>query len=282
MQMIDCHANIGSDISNLRKNLIPQQQSFDQLLEKMNRYEISKAICVPFPSPGGQFNKNAFWYDLENHYLIDAAYYSKRLLPFPGVNPNDDRSVNNIKTLAITSNIKGIKLSHQMPMEFSIEKLIGHNLMKIVQHNNLIFMIHIGTGKEPGAERFHTTLNYAIKVAKHYPDVKFIFCHLGRLHWSMIEALNLDNVHMDTSGLSLWQRWKQFIALEPLNILKSSTPKEVIKKLVELGYEDKLIFGSDEPYTNYKGEIDCIRHAEISANAKTKIFYENIKNLLGS
>ena len=280
-EIIDCHANLGWDASNIRKNLIPTQQSYTALLEKMDNYDISKAIVLPFPSPGAQFNPNAFWYDLENQHLMQASRYSKRLIPFPGVNPNDEKSVRNINTLAISFNIKGVKLSHQMPMKFPIEQLIGHPLMKIIQEHNLIFMIHIGTGKEPGAQHYHTTLDYAVKVAKHYPDVKFIFCHLGRLHWSLIDALNLENVHLDTSALSMHANWKQFIALEPMPMFKSSMPIDVIEKLVNIGYEDKIIFGSDEPYTDYKSEIESIEKAEIPEIAKRKIFSENIKKLLG-
>lgn len=62
MEIIDCHANLGWDASNLRKNLIPTQQSYAKLLEKMDDNNISKAIVLPFPSPGAQFNPNAFWY----------------------------------------------------------------------------------------------------------------------------------------------------------------------------------------------------------------------------
>lgn len=280
MEIIDAHANIGWDASNLRNNLMPIEQKHPLLLEKMDIYDISKAIIVPFPSPGAQLSQQGFWYDLENHYLMEAGKASKRLMPFPGVNPADESSVKNIKTLKTAYGIKGVKFSHQIPMGFSIDKLIKHPLMKIMQDNGLIMMMHIGTGKEQGADRIHTTLNYAVKVARQYPDVKFIFCHLGRLHWSLLEALNLRNVWLDTAGLSLWHRWTAFIAAEPISMLKSSTPAGVIQKLVEMGYEDKLIFGSDEPYTQYKSEIAAISEAEISGIAKRKIFCENIKGLV--
>lgn len=282
MEIIDAHANIGWDASNLRRNLIPTEQKYSQLLEKMDYYNISKAVVVPFPSPGGQFRQEGFWYDLENHYLVESSRASSgRLIPFPGVNPNDSESVKNIQTYAIFFKIKGVKLSHQIPMGFSIDKLIDHPLMKIIQDNNLILMIHIGTGKEPEADQVHTTLDYAIQVAKKYPDVKFIFCHLGRLHKDIISALDLKNVYMDTAGLYLWQNWKQFIASEPLSVLKNTSPPDVIKKLIEIGYEDKIVFGSDEPYTPYRNEISNIEKAEISEKAKKRIFSGNIKELLG-
>jgi len=280
-EIIDAHANMGLDTSNLRKNLFPVGQGFRELLKKMDNYNISKSIIVPFPSPAGQFNENTPWYDIENHQLINASHYSRRLIPFPAVNPNDKRSVENINVVRMFSDgIKGIKLSHTIPMNFSIDKLINHPLMKIVQDNNLVFMIHIGTGKEQGANRVHGTLDYAIKVAKYYPKIKFIFCHLGRLHETIIEALNLENVFMDTAGLALWNKWTQFIALKPLGLFKNSTPISVIEQLIKLGYEDKLLFGSDEPYTSYETEITNIEKASISEKAKNKIFYENIAKLL--
>jgi predicted TIM-barrel fold metal-dependent hydrolase len=280
LEIIDCHTNVGWDVSNTRKNLFPIGQNYDQLLEKMDKYNISKAIILPFPSPGGQFNEIDSWFELENQYLIEANNYSKRLIIFPGVNPKDKISLKNVQTLATAYNIKGIKFSHQIPMHFSIDKLIGNKLMKIVRDNNLIFMIHTGTGKEPGSHDIHTTLNYAVKVAKRYPDIKFIFCHLGRLHRSLLEALKLENVHVDTSALSMQRTFWEFTALEPMRMFERLNPAEVIEKLVGMGHEDKIIFGSDEPYTSYKNEIAYIEKAEIPDNAKRKIFYENIKGLL--
>jgi predicted TIM-barrel fold metal-dependent hydrolase len=280
LQIIDCHANVGWDVSNLRKNLYPVDQNYTKLLEKMDTYDVSKAVILPFPSPGAQFSENTFWYETENQYLVEAQNFSKRLNPFPGVNPKDKQSVKNIQVMATAFNVKGIKFSHQSIMGFPIDKLIGHPLLKIVHSNSLLFMIHVGTGKEPGSHEVHTTLDYAVKVARHYPDIQFVLCHLGRLHVSMMEALNLENVHMDTSALSMMGRWKEFLALEPLHIFERLNPNEVIEKLVDMGHEDKLIFGSDIPYRRYKEELDCILSAQISESVKRKIFCGNIKKLV--
>jgi uncharacterized protein len=278
--MIDCHMNCGWDVNNIRKNLFPAEQTFRQVLLKMNMAGIKQAIILPFPSPGGQFNHTAAWYDLENHYLIQAAEFSKRFIPFPGVNPADPRSVTMIRQLAITHNISGIKFSHQIPMGFSIDKLIGHPLMKIVQKYKLIMMIHTGTGKERGAENVHGTLPYAIKVVKKYPEVNFIVCHLGRLHRSLLEAFELPNLYFDTSGLALYENWLQFVAKDPLPELKNINPVDVIERLVEWGYGDKIIFGSDEPYTSYSKQIDHIMNANIPEHTKNKIMGRNMKKLL--
>jgi predicted TIM-barrel fold metal-dependent hydrolase len=280
MKIIDCHANVGWDTSNLRKNYFPAEQKYQTLLKKMSENMISKAIILPFPSPGGQFEKNMYWYEVENHYLIQASRYSDKFIVFPAVNPNDMKSVKSIITYCNAYQIKGIKISHHIPMKFSVEKLINHPLMKIIKKNKLVVLIHTGTGKEKGSENYHETLDYGIKVAKRYPEVKFIFCHLGRLSKDILEALELENVYMDTSAVSMLSFSKEFISLNPHIPYKNLAPNKIIKDLVDLGYEDKLIFGSDEPYVFYKEELDAINEAEISESAKEKIFYKNITELI--
>jgi predicted TIM-barrel fold metal-dependent hydrolase len=281
MEIIDCHANLGWDMNNTRRNQFPNGQNHRQLLIKMNTAQVRKAVIVPFPSPGGQFSENAFWYDMENHNLINAKNANSRLIPFPAVNPKDPLSVKCIKTFATAYGIKGVKFSHQIPMSFSIDKLIKHPLMKIVQDFRLIMMIHIGTGKEKGAELIHTTLPYAIKVAKYYPDVNFIFCHLGRLHEDMIEALHLGNVWMDTAGFSLGYKWSHFAAKDYFKFFKTLGPEQIIEQLVKQGFEEKIVFGSDEPYASYEKEIGIIKKANISDTAKSKILGRNMGALLG-
>jgi predicted TIM-barrel fold metal-dependent hydrolase len=281
MEIIDCHANLGWDMNNIRRNQHPNGQNRRQLLVKMNNAQVGRAIIVPFPSPGGQFSAGSFWYDVENHNLINAVNANSRLVAFPGVNPKDPASVRAINTFALAYGIKGVKFSHQIPMEFSIDKLIKHPLMNIIEENYLIMMMHIGTGKEKGAELIHTTLPYAIKVAKYYPNVRFIFCHLGRLHEDIIEALHLPNVWMDTAGFSLGYQWADFAAKDYLKFFKSLQPEQIIEHLVRQGFEEKILFGSDEPYTSYKKEIGIIRKANISEIAKRKILGRNLSVLLG-
>jgi predicted TIM-barrel fold metal-dependent hydrolase len=280
MKIIDCHANLGWDISNTRKKLFPTNQSINQLLSKMSGQGVSKSVILPFPSPGGQFNENAIWYEVENQMLMNAMRSHPNLIAFPGVNPADEASVKNIKTLAIAYRVKGVKFSHQIPMGFDIDKLINHPLMKIISDYNLVMMIHVGTGKERGAQQVHTTLPYAIKVAKYYPAIKFIFCHLGRLHSDIFEALSLPNVWMDTAGFSLSYNWLEFTAKDPVLMFKGLSPEDIIEHLVSQGYEDKLIFGSDEPYTRYDEELGIIQKANINEIAKKKILAENLERLL--
>jgi predicted TIM-barrel fold metal-dependent hydrolase len=280
MEIIDCHVNLGWDASNLKKNLIPSEQSFRKILQKMDAYDISKSVILPFPCPAAKFDLNSTWYDIENQYLITASKMSDRLIPFLGVNPGQLASVKNIGIGAMQSQVKGVKFSHQNLIKFPIDKLINHPLMKIIHDNNLVFMVHTGTGKETGSDVYHTTLNYGIKVAKSHRDINFIFCHLGRLHKDLFEALQLPNLYLDTSALSLAGFSRAFVAKDQTTLLKVSRPKEIIEIIVAEGYENKIIFGSDEPYTQLNNELDYVNRANISTDAKRKIFSKNFKKLL--
>jgi len=95
-----------------------------------------------------------------------------------------------------------------------------------------------------------------------------------------MSTLNMDNIWMDTAGLSLWENWRAFIAAEPMKIFEHSTPVEVIEELAHKGYADRIVFGSDEPYTDYAMEISLIERADIRESDKKKIFHENIEGLL--
>jgi uncharacterized protein len=281
MKIIDCHANLGWDANNIRKNLFPTGQTYLQLLNKMQNFQVNKSICMPFPIPNGRFSLKAPWYDIENNYILTSSRFSNKLIPFAAVNPGDKLSVGQIKSLASLEIIKGIKFSHQIPMGFDIDSLIGNPLMKIASDHNLPLLIHVGTGKEKGANHVHTTLDYGLKVAKKYPDQTFIFCHLGRLHRLIGEALQMENVYMDTSGLAMHTSWKQFLAKDFFEPLSKSTPQQVIESLCDWGYDDKVLFGSDEPYTHYSSQLAQITGADITLKAKRKLLSENVVKVVG-
>jgi predicted TIM-barrel fold metal-dependent hydrolase len=280
--IIDVHTHLGIDSSNLKKNLVPTEQTSYTLLQKMNNAGINKAVVFPFPGARAEFNSEAFWFDVENKTVLnEAATSNDRFIPFGAVNPNDSESIHAIKTMAGLAQIQGVKIAHQNQLRFSTELLVNNQLMPILEEHALPILIHIGTGKERLAADFHCTLDYAITVARHYPHITFIFAHLGRLHYSMLDALALDNVFFDTSALSMWHSFKDFLAEEPLKAFEPLSPVQVIEQLVDLGWKNRLLFGSDEPYVSYLDEMGCIKNADISENAKRAIFAENTRKVVG-
>ena len=287
--IIDCHTHVGVNIRNLMRRIHPFEQSIDGLLETMDAFGVSKAIVFPFPyastlplrdkTVDHKLSRSAFteMYSEDNFAFISAAgEHPDRLIPFLMGNPLDKRCVEHIRLFA-TSNVRGVKL-HPASYNYSISILKNNPIMKIIQDLDLVVSLHIGTGKE-GAKTA-ITLDHALEIAKIYPSIRFIFCHLGRLHRSLPDVLDLDNVLLDTSGLSLNLSSIAFLAKYPLLSLRYCDPRYVIEWLVEAGYEDKLVWGSDLPYTDYEQELDYILNSRIPETAKRKILSENIGRFL--
>lgn len=288
--IIDCHTHIGVNVRNLKRKIYPIEQSADNLLEKMDANGVAKAIVFPFPYSSilPSMDKSRYYepgrpsftkmYKEDNLALMSATgKHSHRMIPFPMANPRDKGSVEHIRQLA-SNGIRGVKL-HPVAYNYPIHLLTDNPLTKIIEDLDLIVSLHIGTGKE--GMKMGVTLDHALELAKAHPSIRFIFCHLGRLHRSLPEVLELRNVLLDTSGLSWNTSSTSFLAKRTLLSPQRSEPRYVIEWLVEAGYEDKLVWGSDEPYTNYEKELDYILNARIPEIEKQKILSENIDRLLG-
>jgi predicted TIM-barrel fold metal-dependent hydrolase len=237
-------------------------------------------VIIPFPSSSAQFDANSYWYEIENKLIVDTAVSNDRFIPFLGVNPSDKRCRKNIEVLAGMFPVKGVKLMHQNIIKFPIDRLIGNPIMKTVKDNKMIFMIHIGTGKEKEGYQYHSTLDYALRVARKYRDITFVLSHLGRLHEDFFDALSCENIYMDTSGIS-FKPWSMFTASECREELSKYSPTRILEMLADLGHESKIVWGSDEPYTTYEEELGIILDAEISESKKRMMMSGNASRLLG-
>ena len=94
-----------------------------------------------------------------------------------------------------------------------------------------------------------------------FPDVLLIIPHLGALGGSPLTFLeefeNNDNIYFDTS--------------------LSSVP--TIKRFIERIGCDRIIFGSDLPFSKMDIELDKIMRLEIDRKEREKILYRNIERL---
>jgi predicted TIM-barrel fold metal-dependent hydrolase len=281
--IIDCHAHIGKDVFGERKNILnfngtPQKQSIEEFLAKMSNLGIDRAIIYPFPSPLKQFEEDNFWYHKENRYLMKfVEEYRQQLYFIPAVNPADKRSIDYCIELVERYNLKGLKI-HTRPIQYEPRHL-DLFILDFLKNKDLPLVLHIGSGKEPELveKGVDTSLDSAIHLAKNYPHNRFVFAHLGRLHKNLEEALKLENVMVDTSGLSVKRLWKDYSAKNYNRALVSKSAEEIISVLVEKGYSDKIMWGSDEPYgASYNEELQYVKdNKKLDEYTKKKILSEN-------
>lgn len=282
--IIDCHVHIGKDIfteRNVRfqKFVTSYEQSIKEFLSKMDRFGIDRAIVYPFPSPLCQFKEDDFWYHEENRHLAEeVGCYKRKLYFIPAFNPRDEESMRYAVELVEKYGLRGLKL-HTRATQYEPRHL-DSLITGILKERDIPLVLHIGTGKEAELEEknIDISLDFAISLAKGHPNIRFVFTHLGRLHKNLENALKLENVMVDTAGISLTRTQKDFVVAKLYNpAFLDKSIEEMIFYLITQGYEDKIIWGSDEPYgVSYEEELHYIlNNSHLSKEIKEKLLYQN-------
>jgi len=137
---------------------------------------------------------------------------------------------------------------------FKKDEIIG----KLPHH---IIMIHTGWDSSP---------SYYDNIIKHYPKKIFILAHMKE-----------DNDSYNTNHIHILKKYNNvFIETSYL-----SSPKR-ITQYVNLGFENKLLFGSDfrgiDDEVSLKWFVNAIELTSISKEAKEKILLKNAQKLLNS
>lgn len=157
----------------------------------------------------------------------------------------------------IKNGFKGVKL-HPDFQKFNIDDSCAERFYKIIG-DRLPILLHIGD------DRFdYSAPERLVKMAKKYPNVKFIAAHFGGYRcWDNASIyVGLDNVYFDTcSSLA-------FIS------------PEKAKELIDLLGSEKFFFATDFPMWNAKKELERFNKINLSEQEKELIFAKNLKKLL--
>lgn len=115
-----------------------------------------------------------------------------------------------------------------------------------------------------------------MSAAVSYPDVKFIFSHLGNPFFNSMRRVmeECPNVYTDISGQYLSgtseDSWGYRFELK-------LTLKEWLEKP---GFEDRILFGTDFPIMSHKDAIDLVDSLLVSEEVKEKIRWKNAARVL--
>jgi len=283
--IIDSHVHIGRDRFAEMNNILTvrgsqHKQNIEELIKKMDFLGIDKAFIFPFPYPSAYFNKDEVWYYKENEFLKNYfEIYKKRLYFIPATNPKDKKSLNYVKSLIEEYELKGLKI-HTRATQYDF-KYMDKSFLNFIRKKEIPIIFHICSGKEQELKRknIDATLKSGIKFAKKNRECRFVFTHLGRLHKDIEKISKLENVALDTSALSVKNKYEEFLAEKYHNVLIKKTPYEIIPYLVDIGLENRIIWGSDEPYgISYEKELEYIKNNPlIDGTLKKKFLEKNVK-----
>lgn len=188
----------------------------------------------------------------------------ERIVPLISVHP--DNSMNDIGIMfahAAEAGIKGVKL-HPMYQGFAIDDRKMYPIYQLIEHFGFFVVFHTGYDMAfPGntqadVERVET-------IADQFKELTIVATHVGGWRqWDRCSGLGkYGNVFTETS-----------ITMTEIN------DNQFIKTLSQFD-EDRVLFGSDSPWTDQKEMLDRTLRLRIPDNRKEKLLLLNGRALLG-
>ena len=192
---------------------------------------------------GGKARLSGLWVD--DRYVADyVAIDPARLIGFLSVDPTQPDWENELRVGHEELGLKGIKL---LPMYagFQPDDVRIDHVWKYAQKHQLPVLLHTGTTFIAQAPLECTLPRHLDPVAARFPDVKIIMAHLGHPYEGecIVTARKHPNVFVDISALHYrpWQLYQSLMLVQ------------------EYGVWDKLLFGTDYPFTTVDATLDGLR-----------------------
>ncbi len=216
------------------------ERDAETVLAAMDDADVDKAIIFSNPVVGDRYPEM-------NDIILEAVEeYPDRFIGFGRVDPRrGNEAIEELKRCD-DMGLVGIKL-HPFVETYRPDHPNFEKLFDAIHERDMIILTHTGQG--------FASAGLMKKVLEDREDMKVILGHLNEGCISAAEKY--DNVYVDTSGTRVYM----------LEYACSEIP-------------DKILFGSDHPYLNYKVQKTVVEAADISDSRKDKIFSDNLKGLL--
>ena len=128
-------------------------------------------------------------------------------------------------------------------------------LFRIIQKSEKPVLIHTRKENNPNSDP-----DRLVELALRYPQINFIFGHFANGLDSVIKrAKDIENLFLETSIVS--------------------SPK-IIEMAVNVCGSEKILFGSDYPYSDQELELEKVKRAEISREARENILSGNARRII--
>jgi predicted TIM-barrel fold metal-dependent hydrolase len=213
------------------------------LTVRYDEYRRSASAAAKTVVFGGKARLSGLWVD--DQYVADyVAVDSTRLIGFLSLDPTQPDWQREMEHGHQGLGLRGIKL---MPMYagFRPDDERIDPLWKYAQQHQLPVLLHTGTTFIAQAPLEYTLPRHLDRVATRFPDVKIVMAHLGHPYEGecIVTARKHPNVFADISALHYrpWQFYNSLMLVQ------------------EYGVWDKLLFGTDYPFTTVDATLDGLR-----------------------
>lgn len=215
---------------------------------------------------GGKAKLSGIW--VPDSYVADyVGKHPEALIGFLSIDPTQAGWEEELRHGHEALGLRGVKL---MPMYagFQVDDPSLEPLWHYCSEKGLPVLMHTGTTFIRQAPLECTFPRLIEPVALKYPDVKFILAHLGH-PWEgecVVTIRKHPNVFADISAL----HYRPFQLYQSLMLVQ------------EYGVWDKLLFGSDYPFTTVDASIEGLRKLNdmLEGTALPRLEGEQIENLI--
>lgn len=174
--------------------------------------------------------------------------------------------------------IKGIKI-HPVYQDVDINDIRYLRILNYAAELGLVVLMHAGDDIGfPGV--VHCSPKMTADALKQVGNVKMVLAHMGGWkNWQEVaENLADTSVMLDTSfSLGRIKPLDNTFSEDFLNLLD----EEKFLNLVDAFGSDRILFGTDSPWTDQKQSFDAIKNLPFSKEDKSKILGGNAVKLLG-
>jgi len=261
MKIIDVHTHAFPDelaekaMSNLTKNYTKKYYhngTISSLIELMDKAGIYKSVIQSIATKPDQALNILKW---------SLKIKSDRIEPFISIHPQTP-NYKEILKMAKDNGIKGIKV-HPHYQGFKAD---DENIFFLYEDFiKFDFIVFFHSGVDLAFLGYDNAAVWRIlKVRKKFPEMKIILAHFG--------------------GYREWDKVAEFLAGEDFyfetSFVLQEAGEEVFKRILRKHSIDKILFGTDSPWTDPINSIKLINELKISNEEKEKIFYKNYERIL--
>ena len=269
--IIDIHSHFWNFPGDFTENFIRQAEGARvgakvDLSVDYEKYRSTAPDDVISAVFGGKAKLAGIWVD-DTDVASYVAQDSGRLFGFLSVDPTQPRWEEELRFGHQELGMKGVKL---LPMYagFCVDEERLTPLWEYCNENGLPVLMHMGTTFIAQAPLECTLPRTIEPVAVKYPDLKLILAHLGHPYEGecVVTIRKHPNVYADVSAL----HYRPFQLYQSLMLVQ------------EYGVWNKLLFGTDFPFTTVNDSADGIRHLNdmLEGTALPRLDLDEIESMI--
>ncbi|MCQ2526481.1 MAG: amidohydrolase family protein [Lachnospiraceae bacterium] len=240
------------------------------LIESMDKAGVDVSVLLPVVTKVAQTE------DINRIALSVEEVTKGRLISFGGIHPEDTDYERHLQELK-AGGVKGIKL-HPVFQRTYFDDIRYKRIIDKACELGLIIMVHAGYDiSMPNAD--YASAPHLINVVRELKPEKMILAHMGSWkNWDEAEEVvgECKDIYIDTS-FTISSDGNPFFYDTDIKKMSNEQFCNIVRKIGA----DKVLFGTDSPWTGQRQSIDAIMRSGISERETDMILGKNACILFG-